>query len=286
MEVAEVRLRRSSLGWRDLRGPDPSGRGTGMCPCRPRAGPGAASRQFLQSIEVVKRTGKSIDASTQLSAFCRPLSVMESTLETATAVAAVAALAINPSFLADPENAPILDNINAHLRTLCAAITHVQTTPSIAPNISAQAAYNPDMAYPKEGQIFVPRGMSLNKSLDGLLDDMNLWARDHGYAVRILRSKKDPGGKRRRVTVACLREGVPRYRVPEPTDEVIRRREEGGLRKLQKKRSTLKCGCPFIFNLVETMPRTLRFEVRYTHKGMPAYNHEPLDNWCYGLAPD
>jgi hypothetical protein len=181
------------------------------------------------------------------------------------------------------ENAPILHEIASLLRGLEVAMSRVRsnvsTTPRASGNSSAQAFYAPDLRYPEEGHIFSAHDTSKSKPFNGLIKGINLWARDHGYAVTTNRSKRT-SGKRWRVVINCCRAGQPRYEVPDATEKEIQERKEAGLRKPYKKRGSTRCNCPFTFNLVETMSDSLEFEVRYTRQGTPAHNHEPLESWA------
>ena len=199
---------------------------------------------------------------------------MATALTPATVSAAATTVANHP--LTNPENATILNEI---LALLHGVVMPVRSTPFKAQTASAQASYSPDMSYPQEGHIFVPRSTSPSKKpLNGLIDNINLWARNHGYTVCTTHSLNN-AGKRRRIIVACSRAGVVRYRIPEATEELIQEMKEAGRHKPYKKRGTVKCNCPFTFSLVETTPGNLQFEVRYREKGTPAHNHEPMESW-------
>lgn len=133
----------------------------------------------------------------------------------------------------------------------------------------------PDMAYPPLGMQFRPN-FGAKKPLEGLLDNINLWAKEHGYKCATLRSTQKPG-ERVRVAIRCALGGEARYKIQDENGETLIRTKTGQLRKPYRKRTSKKTGCEFGFILGETGQGTNIFEVRYHPNGSPAHNHPPLE---------
>lgn len=133
----------------------------------------------------------------------------------------------------------------------------------------------PDMAYPPLGMQFRPN-FGAKKPLEGLLDNINLWAKEHGYKCATLRSTQKPG-ERVRVAIRCALGGEARYKVTDENGEALIRTKTGQLRKPYRKRTSKKTGCEFGFILGETGQGTNVFEVRYHPNGSPPHNHPPQD---------
>lgn len=133
----------------------------------------------------------------------------------------------------------------------------------------------PDMAYPPLGMQFRPN-FGAKKPLEGLLDNINLWAKEHGYKCATLRSTQKPG-ERVRVAIRCALGGEARYKVTDENGEALIRTKSGQLRKPYRKRTSKKTGCEFGFILGETGQGTNIFEVRYHPNGSPPHNHPPMD---------
>lgn len=133
----------------------------------------------------------------------------------------------------------------------------------------------PDMAYPPLGMQFRPN-FGAKKPLEGLLDNINLWAKEHGYKCATLRSTQKPG-ERVRVAIRCALGGEARYKVTGEDGEALIRTKSGQLRKPYRKRTSKKTGCEFGFILGETGQGTNIFEVRYHPNGSPPHNHPPMD---------
>lgn len=133
----------------------------------------------------------------------------------------------------------------------------------------------PDMAYPPLGMQFRPN-FGAKKPLEGLLDNINLWAKEHGYKCATLRSTQKPG-ERVRVAIRCALGGEARYKVTDENGEALIRTKTGQLRKPYRKRTSKKTGCEFGFILGETGQGTNIFEVRYHPNGSPPHNHPPLE---------
>ncbi|KAJ4408001.1 hypothetical protein N0V82_009797 [Gnomoniopsis sp. IMI 355080] len=133
----------------------------------------------------------------------------------------------------------------------------------------------PDMAYPPLGMQFRPN-FGAKKALEGLLDNINLWAKDHGYKCATLRSTQKPG-ERVRVAIRCALGGEARYKIQDENGETLIRTKSGQLRKPYRKRTSKKTGCEFGFILGETGQNTNVFEVRYHPNGSPPHNHPPMD---------
>lgn len=133
--------------------------------------------------------------------------------------------------------------------------------------------YNPDMAYPPEGLQFAPN-MGGPKPLDGLMKNINVWTKAHGYTV-VTGSSHNKPQRRRRVKVRCACNGEARYRIPNPSEDDIRAAREAGQRKPYKRRHSRKTGCMFCFNLVETAYESGIFEVRDRQEGKIDHNHGP-----------
>ncbi|KAJ9156348.1 hypothetical protein NKR23_g1031 [Pleurostoma richardsiae] len=131
-----------------------------------------------------------------------------------------------------------------------------------------------DMAYPPPGMQFRPN-FGAKKPLEGLLDNVNMWAKEHGYKVATLRSTQKPG-ERVRVAVRCALGGEARYKIVQDGQTLIRTKN-GQLRKPYRKRTSKKTGCPFGFILGETGQGTGVFEVRYHPHGCLPHNHEAMD---------
>ncbi|ROV92792.1 hypothetical protein VMCG_09062 [Cytospora schulzeri] len=133
----------------------------------------------------------------------------------------------------------------------------------------------PDMAYPPLGMQFRPN-FGAKKPLEGLLDNINLWAKEHGYKCATLRSTQKPG-ERVRVAIRCALGGEARYKMMDENGETLIRTKSGQLRKPYRKRTSKKTGCQFGFILGETGQGTNIFEVRYHPNGSPPHNHPPMD---------
>lgn len=133
----------------------------------------------------------------------------------------------------------------------------------------------PDMAYPPLGMQFRPN-FGAKKALEGLLDNINLWAKEHGYKCATLRSTQKPG-ERVRVAIRCALGGEARYKVTDENGEALIRTKSGQLRKPYRKRTSKKTGCEFGFILGETGQGTNIFEVRYHPNGSPPHNHPPME---------
>lgn len=133
----------------------------------------------------------------------------------------------------------------------------------------------PDMAYPPLGMQFRPN-FGAKKALEGLLDNINMWAKDHGYKCATLRSTQKQG-ERVRVAIRCALGGEARYKIQDENGETMIKTKTGQLRKPYRKRTSKKTGCEFGFILGETGQNTNVFEVRYHPNGSPAHNHPPMD---------
>lgn len=133
----------------------------------------------------------------------------------------------------------------------------------------------PDMAYPPLGMQFRPN-FGAKKALEGLLDNINLWAKEHGYKCATLRSTQKPG-ERVRVAIRCALGGEARYKIQDENGETLIRTKSGQLRKPYRKRTSKKTGCEFGFILGETGQNTNIFEVRYHPNGSPPHNHPPME---------
>lgn len=133
----------------------------------------------------------------------------------------------------------------------------------------------PDMAYPPLGMQFRPN-FGAKKALEGLLDNINLWAKEHGYKCATLRSTQKPG-ERVRVAIRCALGGEARYKMTDENGETLIRTKSGQLRKPYRKRTSKKTGCQFGFILGETGQGTNVFEVRYHPNGSPPHNHPPME---------
>lgn len=133
----------------------------------------------------------------------------------------------------------------------------------------------PDMAYPPLGMQFRPN-FGAKKPLEGLLDNINIWAKEHGYKCATLRSTQKPG-ERVRVAIRCALGGEARYKMTDENGETLIRTKSGQLRKPYRKRTSKKTGCQFGFILGETGQGTNIFEVRYHPNGSPPHNHPPMD---------
>ncbi|CAN8106247.1 unnamed protein product [Discula destructiva] len=133
----------------------------------------------------------------------------------------------------------------------------------------------PDMAYPPLGMQFRPN-FGAKKALEGLLDNINLWAKEHGYKCATLRSTQKQG-ERVRVAIRCALGGEARYKFQDENGETMIRTKSGQLRKPYRKRTSKKTGCEFGFILGETGQNTNIFEVRYHPNGSPPHNHPPMD---------
>ncbi|KAH8748135.1 hypothetical protein F5883DRAFT_653310 [Diaporthe sp. PMI_573] len=133
----------------------------------------------------------------------------------------------------------------------------------------------PDMAYPPLGMQFRPN-FGAKKALEGLLDNINLWAKEHGYKCATLRSTQKPG-ERVRVAIRCALGGEARYKMTDENGETLIRTKSGQLRKPYRKRTSKKTGCQFGFILGETGQGTNIFEVRYHPNGSPPHNHPPME---------
>ncbi|KUI72932.1 hypothetical protein VM1G_08537 [Cytospora mali] len=118
----------------------------------------------------------------------------------------------------------------------------------------------PDMAYPPLGMQFRPN-FGAKKPLEGLLDNINLWAKEHGYKCATLRSTQKPG-ERVRVAIRCALGGEARYKMMDENGETLIRTKSGQLRKPYRKRTSKKTGCQFGFILGETGQGTNIFEER------------------------
>lgn len=132
----------------------------------------------------------------------------------------------------------------------------------------------PDMAYPPLGMQFRPN-FGAKKPLEGLLDNINLWAKEHGYKCATLRSTQKPG-ERVRIAIRCALGGEARYKIQDENGETLIRTKSGQLRKPYRKRTSKKTGCMFGFILGETGQGTNIFEVRYHPNGSPPHNHPPM----------
>lgn len=132
----------------------------------------------------------------------------------------------------------------------------------------------PDMAYPPLGMQFRPN-FGAKKPLEGLLDNINLWAKEHGYKCATLRSTQKPG-ERVRIAIRCALGGEARYKIQDANGETFIRTKSGQLRKPYRKRTSKKTGCQFGFILGETGQGTNIFEVRYHPNGSPPHNHPPM----------
>lgn len=133
----------------------------------------------------------------------------------------------------------------------------------------------PDMAYPPLGMQFRPN-FGAKKPLEGLLDNINIWAKEHGYKCATLRSTQKPG-ERVRVAIRCALGGEARYKMTDENGETLIRTKSGQLRKPYRKRTSKKTGCQFGFILGETGQGTNIFEVRYHPNGSPPHNHPPME---------
>lgn len=133
----------------------------------------------------------------------------------------------------------------------------------------------PDMAYPPLGMQFRPN-FGAQKALEGLLDNINLWAKEHGYKCATLRSTQKHG-ERVRVAIRCALGGEARYKIQDENGDTMIRTKSGQLRKPYRKRTSKKTGCEFGFILGETGQNTNIFEVRYHPNGSPPHNHPPMD---------
>lgn len=133
----------------------------------------------------------------------------------------------------------------------------------------------PDMAYPPLGMQFRPN-FGAKKALEGLLDNINIWAKEHGYKCATLRSTQKPG-ERVRVAIRCALGGEARYKMTDENGETLIRTKSGQLRKPYRKRTSKKTGCQFGFILGETGQGTNIFEVRYHPNGSPPHNHSPME---------
>ncbi|KAF3761173.1 hypothetical protein M406DRAFT_334778 [Cryphonectria parasitica EP155] len=133
----------------------------------------------------------------------------------------------------------------------------------------------PDMAYPPMGMQFRPN-FGAKKPLEGLLDNINLWTKEHGYKCATLRSTQKPG-ERVRLAIRCALGGEARYKIRDEHGETLIRTKSGQLRKPYRKRISKKTGCEFGFILGETGQGTNIFEVRYHPNGSPPHNHPPMD---------
>lgn len=132
----------------------------------------------------------------------------------------------------------------------------------------------PDMAYPPLGMQFRPN-FGAKKALEGLLDNINIWAKEHGYKCATLRSTQKPG-ERVRLAIRCALGGEARYKIQDENGETLIRTKSGQLRKPYRKRTSKKTGCMFGFILGETGQGTNIFEVRYHPNGSPPHNHPPM----------
>lgn len=133
----------------------------------------------------------------------------------------------------------------------------------------------PDMAYPPLGMQFRPN-FGAKKPLEGLLDNINIWAKEHGYKCATLRSTQKPG-ERVRIAIRCALGGEARYKMLDENGETLIRTKSGQLRKPYRKRTSKKTGCMFGFILGETGQGTNIFEVRYHPNGSPPHNHPPMN---------
>lgn len=133
----------------------------------------------------------------------------------------------------------------------------------------------PDMAYPPLGMQFRPN-FGAKKPLEGLLDNINIWAKEHGYKCATLRSTQKPG-ERVRIAIRCALGGEARYKLLDENGETLIRTKSGQLRKPYRKRTSKKTGCMFGFILGETGQGTNIFEVRYHPNGSPPHNHPPMN---------
>ncbi|PSR80550.1 hypothetical protein BD289DRAFT_440511 [Coniella lustricola] len=130
------------------------------------------------------------------------------------------------------------------------------------------------MAYPPLGMQFRPH-FGAKKPLEGLLDNINLWAKEHGYKCATLRSTQK-SGERVRIAIRCCLGGESRYKTLDENGELLIRTKTGQLRKPYRKRTSKKTGCEFGFILGETGQGSNIFEVRYHPNGSPPHNHPPM----------
>ena len=195
------------------------------------------------------------------------------------------------SFLQAPEEPSqtpsqvFLDSLKQQADQLIAQVNSLYTSRQLEgqtlyrPTSSNQDGLPNDMAYPAEGQVFVPLYPTPEQPTRGLRQALNLWTRGHGYSVVIGRGRKY-GNKRRRLLITCSKAGKPGMRVTPTTEAMVNLAKDQGCRKPMARQHSKKAECPFQFNLVEDKPGSNRFEVRYCLAGQPAHTHDPIDSWA------